>query len=252
MRLTRAELAALDLGLGLLALERPMEEQGTIAAARERVRGVAVAPPRVVRQGTVAAPLEEPELPVAVEPAPDDQLEVFGRLCQARDERRAVRLTYARAEDTSHEQRVVHPWAIVRAHQHLYIVAWCTTVTAVRVFRLDRVREVVLDGASFDIPDGFDVAELQHDGRLFAGQLPDDVLVVRYAPRIARWIAEREGVALDDDGSVTVSWPLADEGWAVRHVLQYGVDAEVRSPAHIRQALVARLEAMASSMPPPG
>jgi len=69
-------------------------------------------------------------------------------------------------------------------------------------------------------------------------------LVVRYSPRIARWVAEREQVPVEDDGSVTVSWPLADDEWAVRHVLQYGADATVLAPVRVRDAIVQRLESL--------
>jgi predicted DNA-binding transcriptional regulator YafY len=41
--------------------------------------------------------------------------------------------------------------------------------------------------------------------------------------------------------------PVADRDWAVRHVLQYGPEAEVLEPAAVRQALRERLE-RASSM----
>jgi predicted DNA-binding transcriptional regulator YafY len=65
---------------------------------------------------------------------------------------------------------------------------------------------------------------------------------VRYSPRIARWISEREGRALEPDGSLIMEHPLADLDWAVRHVLQYGPDAEVLGPPEVRRAIVERLE----------
>ena len=69
---------------------------------------------------------------------------------------------------------------------------------------------------------------------------------MRYSPRIARWIAEREGKPLAEDGSLTLDHPLADTDWAVRHVLQYGPDATVVEPMEVREAVVRRLEAMAA------
>ena len=54
---------------------------------------------------------------------------------------------------------------------------------------------------------------------------------------MARWVAEREGVPLDADGTVTLEHPLADPHWALRHVLQYGPDAEVLEPAAVREAI---------------
>jgi len=250
MRLTRAELAALDLGLGMLLHERPMEERSTILMARRKLRDASVSPPSTVSQGVTARAPEVSLPPIDAESVPDALLKQFGRLCQAQEERRAVRLTYQRADAAPSEARLVHPWAIVRVHQHSYVVAWCTTVTAVRVFRLDRIRHVELDGAVFEVPSDFDLDGVLRDGRIFSGERPEDELVVRYSPQVARWVAEREGVPLDADGSVTVSWPLADDAWAVRHVLQYGVDASVLAPTRIRDLVIARLEAMCSASPP--
>ena len=66
-------------------------------------------------------------------------------------------------------------------------------------------------------------------------------MLVHYSPRIARWIAEREGVELEADGSLTMEHPLADVQWGVRHVLQYGPDAEVLEPAEVREEVARRL-----------
>jgi proteasome accessory factor C len=69
-------------------------------------------------------------------------------------------------------------------------------------------------------------------------------VTIRYSPAIARWIAEREGRELEAGGGLTLELPCADAEWAVRHVLQYGPDAEVLAPAEIRMAVRQRLDAM--------
>ncbi len=254
MRLSRAELAALDLGLGMLLLERPLEERATIMTTRVKLRTVSIgasspgatsgASPSGSTPSvhTVAADDAQPN--VAVEAAPERLLEHFGALWKARDEKRAVRIVYRREGASEAESRVLHPWAVVRAYQHVYVIGWCTSVTAVRVFRLDRIASVTLDGATFEVPTDFDVQSVMRDGRIFVGERPHDTLVVRYSPIVARWIAEREGVSQDPDGSVTVEWPLGDDEWAVRHVLQYGAEATVVSPDRIRDAVIACLESL--------
>jgi proteasome accessory factor C len=242
MRLSRAELAALDLGLGMLLLERPLEERATIMATRVKLRSASVGAPSSGAPSVHTVAADDAQSTVAVEAAPERLLEHFGALWKARDEHRAVRIEYRREGASDAESRVVHPWAVVRAYQHVYVIGWCTSVTAVRVFRLDRVASVSLDGATFEVPTDFDVQSVMRDGRMFVGERPHDTLVVRYSPLVARWIAEREAVPLDPDGSVTVEWPLADDEWAVRHVLQYGAEATVVSPDRVRNAVVARLE----------
>ena len=69
-------------------------------------------------------------------------------------------------------------------------------------------------------------------------------MTVRYSPRIARWVAEREGQPLAADGSLTLEHPVADDSWAVRHVLQYGPDAELLSPPELRAMVSDRLASL--------
>jgi predicted DNA-binding transcriptional regulator YafY len=71
-----------------------------------------------------------------------------------------------------------------------------------------------------------------------------DTMRVRYSAKVARWIAEREGRELEPDGSLVMDHPLADVEWGLRHVLQYGAEAEVLSPPSMREAVHARVSAM--------
>jgi predicted DNA-binding transcriptional regulator YafY len=125
-----------------------------------------------------------------------------------------------------------------------YAVAYCESSEGIRIFRLDRVEEVETLPARFESPRGFSVDALVRSGRMVQAE-GAGTLRVRYSPRIARWIAEREGKALDADGSLVLEHPLADADWAVRHVLQYGPDAEVLGPATVREAVIERLRRMA-------
>jgi predicted DNA-binding transcriptional regulator YafY len=86
--------------------------------------------------------------------------------------------------------------------------------------------------------------EAVQSGPMFRAEQAGTVRI-RYSPAIARWIAERLGREPDADGGLTVEHPCADTDWAVRHVLQYGPDAEVVEPAAIRAAVRERLEGMA-------
>ena len=69
---------------------------------------------------------------------------------------------------------------------------------------------------------------------------------VRYGPRIARWLLERGAGEADDDGSVVVTHEVADPRWLVRHVLQYGPDAEVLEREEVRGLVREGAERVAS------
>ena len=83
---------------------------------------------------------------------------------------------------------------------------------------------------------------------MFSAESSDEI-TVRYSPRIARWIAEREDGEYEPDGSFVVRHPLADLNWGVRHVLQYGADAEALNPPPLRRAIVDALDRMEAAVP---
>lgn len=236
MRLTRGELCALELGLAMLRKERTPEEHGAIAGALERL-GEAI----------VRLPADDSgDAVTASAPVPPGRLEHLRAIRDAQREHRKVRLRYRKGGEREPTHRIICPYAIVFASGMWYTVAHRESSDGVRFFRLDRVEEVEALEARFDPAPRTSVDEIVREGRAFRSDGADK-LTVRYSPRIARWIAEREGKTLAEDGSLTMDHPLADTDWAVRHVLQYGPDAEVLEPDAVREAVVARLRRIAGS-----
>jgi proteasome accessory factor C len=233
MRLTKGELCALELGLAMLRAERPPEEHRAIDSARERLQ-------------TVIAKLQNEEigsdLRLATLSAAGD-LEHLRRLREAFRQRRKVRLTYRKAAVEEASTRIICPYGIVFASGMWYAVAQCEGSEGIRIFRLDRVEQVEQLDARYESPREFSMETIVREGRAFQADQAG-TLRVRYSPRIARWIAEREGKTVDDDGTLVVEHPLADPEWAVRHLLQYGPDVQVLEPDQIRVALQQRLEKM--------
>ena len=110
----------------------------------------------------------------------------------------------------------------------------------VRIFRIDRVTGVQQLEETFERPGHFRVEDVMQEGRAFKAA-DAGTLKLRYSPKVARWIAEREGKELEQDGSLVVEHPLADMDWAVRHVLQYGPDVDVLEPVEVREKVCERL-----------
>ena len=241
MRLTTAELRALELGLAMLRCERPPDERAAVDRAGDRIRTIVTKLP----PDGVAAELRHAEL------ASPGSVEHLAVLRQAVRARRKVRLLYRRAGRDAPTERVIAPYALVVASGAWYTVAFCERSDGLRIFRLDRVEQAALRDERYEEPDGFSLDDLVRDGRVFRAAEPR-TMTVRYSPRIARWIAEREGRPLDADGSLTVEHPLADDEWAVRHVLQYGADAEVLWPAEVRALVADRLASLAALAGPVG
>jgi proteasome accessory factor C len=234
MRLTVAELGALELGLALLRSERPPEEHPALERARERLRRVLARlpddpPPADLRTASTGAETDAATL---------------AEIRRALRGRRKLALLYRGSGDEAASRRVVCPYAPVFATGAWYLVAHCERSAGLRVFRLDRIEALEPLDARYQVPDDFAVDQVVRDGRVFHGE-PAETVRIRYGPAVARWIAEREGKPLEADGSLTLEHPLADVGWLVRHVLQYGADAEVLEPREARAAVRERLVGIA-------
>jgi proteasome accessory factor C len=235
MRFSAGELAALELGLALLKGLRPLEEQSVIDRARERLQGalalVKDAPPMPTLRAAVLGDLT-PEL--------RGRREVLRR--SARDRHKA-RIGYRKADASAPSDRVICPYGLILSRGNWYVVAHCDASDGLRVFRLDRVTDAERLEERFEAPDGDPLASVVRDGHVFHTEDPVATVTIRYSPAVARWIAEREGVTVDADGSLTRESPLADIDWAVRQVLQYGPEAEVIAPEEVRRGVVKRLTA---------
>jgi proteasome accessory factor C len=204
-------------------------ERPAIDRARKRLKGVpADGPADADRHADVAAA---------------GDLALLATLRDALRARRAVRIQYRKSASTSAQSRDVRPYALAAARGAWYLVAHCERNDEVRLFRLDRMESAESLEARYEIPESFALEQWVHDGAAFRAAHAAGVatLRIRYGSRVARWIAEREGKPLDEDGSLTMEHPLADESWAVRHALQYGPDAEVLAPESVRAEIVRRL-----------
>jgi proteasome accessory factor C len=233
MRITLPELCALELGLAIIGAASTVGQRDVIDRARARIRAAIIAMPESAASD---------DLWFANGPAvPDERILTVLRGCASAKAK--AHIWYRRGDSADSTERVVHPYAVLPVRGSWFLVGYCERSGGVRFFRVDRVESArQLDGA-FEVNADFDVDSVLSAERMFASRATER-LVVRYSARIARWIGEREEGEVGADGSLVVSHPLGDDTWAVRHVLQYGGEAEVLEPLRVRERLADTLRAM--------
>ena len=232
MRLNAGEVAALALGLSVLRTRRTPADHAVIESARAKLDEIAVE----LSDDPISPSVHAASLGDHGDP------QIFGAVRESIREHHKARISYRKSGASAVDERIVCPYLLTAQNGAFYLVAHCEREQGIRIFRLDRMESIELLRDGFE-PAVVDLDELLQDGRMFQRR-ESDMMTVRYSPRITRWIAEREGYLPDADGGLVLEHPLADTEWAMRHVLQYGPDAEILAPASMRTLMRERVGQM--------
>jgi len=166
---------------------------------------------------------------------------VLAALRRARAERRPCRFGYLKPGADAPEIRRLHCYALVHAEGAWYAAGHDPDAGGHRNFRVDRILGVRVDGDghAYDVPEDFDPGALLEGVRLF--QLPENggtvEVEVRYGAPVVPWVREQWVGEADEEGGYRVRHRVGAPDWVVRHVLQYGPDAEVVGPPEMREAV---------------
>lgn len=225
LRLSTAEATAL-----LVALRALAEVPGIVDADVVR-RAVA----------KIESAVGEAGLPAGVAVGLDDREQATtAAVRKAVDRRRALRIRYYTASRDVVGERVVDPMRLLLVADRSYLEAWCRGAEAVRLFRLDRVEQVVeLDEPAAPPPTA---RPTDVSAGLFRPSPEHREAELRLEPA-ARWVAEYypvEEVSGRADGGADIRMRFTDDAWLVRLVLGLGGQAQVLRPASLRAAVADR------------
>ncbi|WP_245159052.1 WYL domain-containing protein [Blastococcus sp. TF02A_35] len=220
LRLTTDEAVALVVALRTL-LELPgLAERDAVSRALAKVSAAA---------GDAA----ERVTPVAV--SVDAREETLAVVRSALEQRRALHLHYYVPTRDERTERTVDPMQLLLVDGRWYLEAWCRRAEGVRLFRLDRVDDVVvLDEPAAPPPQA---TSRNIDEGVYRPDEDAPAVRLRLA-RAGRWVADYypvEDVAPVDDppGGLAVTVRTADLAWARRLVATLGGNAVVDEPAEL-------------------
>ncbi|GAA2983626.1 helix-turn-helix transcriptional regulator [Actinokineospora diospyrosa] len=150
---------------------------------------------------------------------------------------RALRISYYTASKDEVTERTVDPMRVLIVDGRGYLEAWCRRADGVRLFRLDRVDEVVvLDEPAAPPP----YAEPTDTSEGLFRAAPDQRSARLVLRPDARWISEYypvEDVEELDGGKLRVRMRYSDVSWLVRLVLGQGGEVVVEEPAELATAV---------------
>ncbi len=170
----------------------------------------------------------------------DPQVEaIFETLQRAEADHRRVRFDYT-DKNGARTQRRVDPYGFIVSNGRIYLVAYDHARTDMRVFAVDNVDTVQVQPQTFERPADFNLDAYGANsvsGVTHGGVLTD--VTVRFSPIVAQ-AASAASVARDrrierrSDGSIDITYRVADPLEIVRWSLSWGTEGEVIAPPSAR------------------
>ncbi len=174
--------------------------------------------------------------------SPDSGEEVVSLLLRACEEQRVVDMeyySYGRGELT---RRQVHPLSMEFGMGHWYLHAWDGMSGEVRVFRVDRIKDLRVTEERFH-PHAEAGAEKGAPAAPLSGEI---TVELRFSPTLAAWAKEQPLFSeRREEGDHLVCTLRTDNlSWLERELLRWGTEVEVLRPPELRQRLRRRVEGM--------
>jgi predicted DNA-binding transcriptional regulator YafY len=176
----------------------------------------------------------------------------FSLLSSAERSSRSVRFKYEDKEGRS-STRTIDPYGFIINAGRVYCVAYDHKRRDKRTFAVDSVSAPVVLAKTFVRPNGFNVEA--YAAASISGVLHNDETTqvrVRFAPRVAKAASAARIVAdlhaeQRADGSVEITYAVADVDELVRWVLGWGAQAEILAPDRVRARIAELAAAIAST-----
>lgn len=172
--------------------------------------------------------------------------ELFRDLNQAIKNNRVIRMEYysfARDELTT---RDVEPYQLVFSEGFWYLVAFCHQREEIRLFRVDRIKQLEETGAGFELPPQFNYEDYM--GAAWGMERGEEfAFKVKFSGDGARYVKETkchpsQVVTEAEDGTVVFCAKACGLKAVTRWVLSFGGEAEVLEPENLREKVIEALK----------
>jgi hypothetical protein len=151
-------------------------------------------------------------------------------------------------------RRQVDPYYLTFFDGGFYLIGYCHWRKTERIFAVERIRELKMLAARFEVRPGFDAeAYLKDAWGIIQGELV--TVKVVFSKSVARYVRDRlwhpsQKIGELPDGRLGVTMRVADTLEVRRWILGYGPEAEVIDPASLRESLRQEAAALAAKLGP--
>jgi len=166
-------------------------------------------------------------------------------------DRRLVEMTYHTISRDRQAQRRVAPYKIWFFKGFIYLVGYCHLRQDVRIFTLDRIKELAITTEAYDIPADFNIEDFMSTGfGVFVGQ-PEKVKIL-FQPAVGNYIREKtwhatQRLTTRDDGCLEFEVEVAVTAELKNWIMGWGAAATVLQPGSLADSICDEAKAVANN-----
>lgn len=186
---------------------------------------------------------------VAVEDIPSGHL-FLTSVMEAMTENLEIAITYLKYTSRDTDRYTIRPYAVKEFAKRWYVVGHCVERNEMRIYGLDRVKELELTGKTFRMPANFDVDEIFATS--FGPYIPEgrgQTITFRADSREARFLrdlpihpSQKELLTDISDGSVLFEIFVCPNDALIMEFCRRGARVEVLYPSELREAVASELD----------
>ena len=175
-------------------------------------------------------------------------MEIIEKVSQAAINKKLIEIVYYTMSRKSQTRRKIAPYKIWFFDGTFYLIADCGLREDIRIFALDRIKQLEITDEAFETPEDFNIDEFMKSS---FGVFHGEPIRVRiwFASDIAEYIGEKiwhasQRIESQDDGSIIFEAEVAGTEEIKYWVLKWGAKARVMAPDSLREETRGEVEAM--------
>ncbi len=161
-----------------------------------------------------------------------------------------IEITYHSPHSGAETTRKILPLHLLLYMGSWHVIAWCSVKKALRDFMVSRIGSAKLLGEQLALPSNLPSAKeyVRKNFGIMQGKKGVPIKL-RFSHEVSAWVREQvwhptQKTAIGRDGSLVLSFPVADFREVTRRILFYGADVKVLSPKSLAKELRKEIQRM--------
>lgn len=163
---------------------------------------------------------------------------------EAIDGHHQVKMTYYSSGRDELTSRRLNPLKLFFSSGNWYVSGWDLRSGEIRLFRVDRIKEIELTAEIFD-PGSFGGEATESEPPGVLGRFKGKKAKLKFASTLANWVLEQEIFSdkiINPDGSVTCTLYAENFAWLEKEILRHGKLVQILEPPELRESVLNRVE----------